>query len=530
MTGDSKHGHATGQVAAYPLLAAIFPIISLYSANVGKVVFTDIGIPLLLATLVTAALYTVLRSFLRDPHRRALEMFVLIVLFYSYGFGVDHLRRAITSGGIRLVGTGVAAFSLLLAFGMLTRWLRKSGPSLSALTRVLNTCTGLAVAIAICTAAYAGLTLPQQAPRAPVPGLTPPETAEALPNIYYVIVDGYGREDVLRNLYDHDNSEFVGFLRDRGFFVADQSRTNYAMTLLSLAASMNMEYLDDMVAEAKATDTNPSGAAMFVNSKVLRFLHHAGYQSVSFSSGVGLQPLGTDAYLKPRSALSEFDNALINATPVRFVLNRFKQAYQHRAHRDRVLYILSSLGYLPKYDPPQFVFAHIVSPHPPFVFDAKGNPLAPDMAFTFADGSYYTDRASRESYVSGYRDQVAFLNTQLRHAIDRIVAADPTAVIILQGDHGPGSQLQWEDPDASNFWERMTILNAYRLPGHDANALLHTDISPVNSFRIVLNAYFEQSLVLLPDRSYFSKGSDAYTFIDVTDAASGPFVNPEGSG
>ena len=50
--------------------------------------------------------------------------------------------------------------------------------------------------------------------------------------------------------------------------------------------------------------------------------------------------------------------------------------------------------------------------------------------------------------------------------------------------------------------EELAILNAYYLPGVDAEELLYPKISPVNTFRVILNAYFQENLPLLEDRSY----------------------------
>jgi len=54
----------------------------------------------------------------------------------------------------------------------------------------------------------------------------------------------------------------------------------------------------------------------------------------------------------------------------------------------------------------------------------------------------------------------------------------------------------------------MPILNAYALPGVDPAQALYPSISPVNSFRVVLNRYFGTDLPLLEDRSYFAPNQD----------------------
>jgi hypothetical protein len=53
------------------------------------------------------------------------------------------------------------------------------------------------------------------------------------------------------------------------------------------------------------------------------------------------------------------------------------------------------------------------------------------------------------------------------------------------------------------FKETVAILNAYYFPDGEYDAL-YPSISPVNSFRIVLNHFFNQDYDILPDLSYFT--------------------------
>jgi hypothetical protein len=71
------------------------------------------------------------------------------------------------------------------------------------------------------------------------------------PDVYYIILDGYGRQDVLQREYGFDNTEFIHALRARGFYVADCSESNYAHTLYSLASSLNYDYLDTLGATGR---------------------------------------------------------------------------------------------------------------------------------------------------------------------------------------------------------------------------------------------------------------------------------------
>jgi len=48
----------------------------------------------------------------------------------------------------------------------------------------------------------------------------------------------------------------------------------------------------------------------------------------------------------------------------------------------------------------------------------------------------------------------------------------------------------------------------------------YDDITPVDTFRVILDQFFDAELPLLPDQSFFSTWSAPYRFVDVTDRAS----------
>ena len=58
------------------------------------------------------------------------------------------------------------------------------------------------------------------------------------PAIYYIILDGYARSEVMRELFDFDNTAFLERLERKGFFVARGSNANYCQTPLSRLSSL----------------------------------------------------------------------------------------------------------------------------------------------------------------------------------------------------------------------------------------------------------------------------------------------------
>jgi hypothetical protein len=101
------------------------------------------------------------------------------------------------------------------------------------------------------------------------------------PDIYYIILDGYGREDILKELYHYDNSSFSQALNNRGFNITAQSQSNYIQTILSLASSLNMEYLSGT---PSTLPIRGQLMGLIDQSRTRIFLELIGYQYVAFST------------------------------------------------------------------------------------------------------------------------------------------------------------------------------------------------------------------------------------------------------
>jgi hypothetical protein len=177
----------------------------------------------------------------------------------------------------RLLTTGIAPGSvslLIIIFTPMANFATASGTRWASISSATATCfTHLAAAIAlICgSSRLRRRDLPQSfwkdgagGPRllfglarwgySDLTADRPPAQAASLtlppgrpPDVYFLVVDGYARQDTLSKVYGLDNSPFLGFLRDHGFYVADAARSNYAQTGLSFSSSLNMNYLDPAV-------------------------------------------------------------------------------------------------------------------------------------------------------------------------------------------------------------------------------------------------------------------------------------------
>jgi hypothetical protein len=162
-------------------------------------------------------------------------------------------------------------------------------------------------------------------------------------------------------------------------------------------------------------------------------------------------------------------------------------AYEARRHQ--IAATFDNLAEFAQKEGSYFVFAHVLAPHPPFIFDAGGNPKTNWRPFGIADGSHWAGRlGTRSGYIAGYRSQIQHISSLLMGAIEEILRnSEIPPIIIVQAHHGPGAYFDWNSIERTDLTERIGILNACHLPGCDAGCL-YPGIKPVNSLRMCSRA------------------------------------------
>lgn len=478
------------RVPFYPILCGIYPIVALAAYNIAEISLKVAVRPLVVTLGVCIVLLGLARLFLRDWHRAALAVLSLVFIFFMYGH-VYNLLEDVTIANVSIFRhrTLLPSMSILLLLLWYLIAFRLKQPA--GWTLWLNL-------LAIYLLIYPTFTIVSNVFRQnAAESVAQAAEVEVVvdkdqPDIYYIVLDAYGREDVLQNMFGYDNSSFVEALRQRGFYVAECSQANYAYTNFSLTSSLNYEYLDVLnVAGSRVERT-----ALLKHSALRGFLEENGYTTVAFPTGWAFTEWkDADLYLdfdRPVSTLDEFETLILNTTVFRAIADLKLVNTSDTTNKDirrlRVLSLLDKIKELPRLDDNLFVFAHIVVPHRPYTFGPNGE--IPDY-----DGK----TATYEHTADAYLDQVEFISKETLKIVDALLKDSETPpIIIIQGDHGLSADL------TNNAVERMPILNAYYLPGVDMDTVLYPTISPVNSFRLVLNTYFDQNLSILEDSSYYA--------------------------
>jgi hypothetical protein len=509
----------------YPLLIAAFPVVSVYAHNVYETKPEELWAPLAVCVAATLAAWWGLSRWLGDGHRAGLVASLAVALFFTIEQNVQGLSDLLTGMSYYwiyhefVLPWGPVAVSEVALFGLLT-WLavaRVKAPR--SWTPALNAFALALVAMPAGSALQALANGPParkwEAAAFDTSAWSPPPPAQR-PDVYYVILDGFARADVLRDLYDFDAGPFLEGLARRGFFVAGRSTSNYSQTRLSLSSSLNADYINNRGLR-HVPDEGPL-RVMMAGNRVVKAFRRLGYRFISFASGYELTEMtGADEYLTPFSYMSEFHRLLLRMTPLPHLMPTPAQRDAYTMARERVLYALDTLPEVAKLSGPKFVFAHVACPNPPFIFGENGEDVADrSVDFSMFDGDDFTS-GSRDDYLRGYRRQVAFLTRKVEAVVDGMLKNSPAPpVIILQADHGPGLRLNHGDPEKTDARERLGILNAYHFPAA-APSGLHDAITPVNAFRLVFNACLGANLELLEERSYLSSWDLPFDFKNATD-------------
>ncbi len=497
----------------HTILLALFPVLFLYSVNIAETSITETIRPALILLAFSGLLWLILIIFTKNIIKAGLIVSVLLILTFLFGPVRDIITPMMWSHPQRYLFVFESVLFVLSIFFVLKmkRNLEKTNFLLNIIAIVLvvtSTITAISTYISGQKANGSNQTEIFSSADFIIP--------DNLPDIYYIITDGYGRSDVLNKLYGYDNSNFINYLKDKGFFVADKSLSNYSQTTTSLPSSLNMTYIDKAANQMGKSSANVIPLVNMIKSnQVSKLLKNIGYTTVAFATGYWDTELKDSDlfYSSDQTKLTDFESLVLDMTPASKILSKI-YSYYYDSRRETITFTLNKLGKLPKTDKPKFVFAHIPAPHEPYVFDEYGNEIEPSVPILIPGKA---DFRSFEEKNRKYCNFAEWLNSRLILVLDNILKDTINQpIIIIQADHGSNSYLMQGDSSYVGLIEKLAILNAYYFPDKYYESL-YDSISPVNSFRVIFNHYFGAKLEKLEDKYYFSRFDTPYDLIDVTD-------------
>ena len=501
----------------YPFIVAVFPALALYTYNTQELSPSELVVPFAVALSLASLMLLCTWLVMGNVHKAALIVSLFLALLYSTAYiftltgwlGVDS----------SYLGWMLLALIWVLLYPFLLYLVARTSRVLRYPTIILN--VAMVVMLLISVIRVGTYEFQRIGGRSPSGSHTELQLDvseyEIPPDIYYIVLDRYANAHTLAEAYDFDNSDFLNRLMEQGFYVANESFANYVRTSESLASSLNMEYIDYM--DEASSDLLPLNEKL-ENHAVQRLLQAAGYEFIHVGSWWG--PLRENKYADVNinycTRTDMFSEYILTATmpyTVSAELGIIGDLPMRQWRRTR--FEFEALARIPQEyaGTPTFTFAHFMISHTPYVFDSDGSYLSPEEA---------KKKSNRDNYV----DALNVTNEMVIELVQDLKStSEVPPIIILQADEGPypdrylasDRTFRWEQATDTEVKEKMGILNAYCLPGVDcSNPRLYSSISPVNSFRMVLDLYFGTSLRPLDDRSYvYANYSRPYKFLDVTD-------------
>ena len=284
--------------------------------------------------------------------------------------------------------------------------------------------------------------------------------------------------------WGYDNSPFLDFLRLHKFQVVTNARANYASTPECISASLNMAYPMPLP-KTKIADLAPLNylCGTIQAAEAPRRLQAAGYRLINLSLfDLCDQPR---FYWYQGANQSSLAGLIFDSSAFGHLLNDLSAMTGMLKGRTnlRIFVRLVEIA-AESSDAPRFVYAHLMMPHWPLAFNRYGQTLS-------------WGEKPRQVNKENYLEHLLFANQLLTNTVATILAKSKTSpIIIIQGDHG--FRLLSGQGGAR---EKTTILNAYHLPDATPD-WSYPGITPVNTFRMVLNRYFGTGYPYLPDRQF----------------------------
>lgn len=497
----------------HPLLLAAYPVLFLFAQNLTEVGLGETYQPILRAAAVAIGITLLAGLVLRDLRRGALIASAVVVVWFAYGYIADLARPLEPSRDVLL-----GACAVFLVIVALLAWRLRPG-RIAALTTAVNVVALLLVVLTLVDI------VPHQLSRGAIAaGATDTQRPAAAPgsrDIWFLVFDRYGNEQAMQDAAGVDN-DLPEWLEAQGFTVARGAHANYGRTALSLAATLNMTTLDDVVA-TMGTDTDDATPIneMLQDHRVGRFLQDHGYRYIHVGSWWA--PTKTNRIADENPVLSSQTDfgTLLDDTTLSPTIDELMGAKappkHHLLHRAAALFDWNELDRVSREPGPKFVFGHILLPHEPYVFKANGE---------------YSELSEEDSrfLAAGLAAQLSYTNDRIRGLVTQLLAVPEAErpIIIIAADEGPYPErynrdqmgFDWSQATDEELVTKFGVLQAMYLPGEapaDAPAP-YQDMTVINTFPIVLDRYFGEDIPLLPDRSYTSRvWARPYDLIDVTE-------------
>jgi hypothetical protein len=332
----------------------------------------------------------------------------------------------------------------------------------------------------------------------------PPIGLSEKPDVFVVVLDGYAGNRTLESDFGLDRSTVVHDLEELGFEVPASAWSVYPATRSSLPSLLDMSYPLETGSDLTPMTEKRLSDTIGGSNSLSSILSAEGYELVMIESGWSGSRCGPEvdkcvaSPVMDEAMFSIAERSVAGRSILRSLGYAFTVGAQHT-----MSWLDANAPILSADSQPNFVFAHVMVPHPPFFLD--------DSCRTRFGEEHNGVQFSRPGDDPRERRNAYLKQTQ---CVDQFIAdlsrrIQPDDIIVVVGDHGTDQRNQLvRDPETwsrADLAERFNVFLAVRDgPGCSVG---ETVILP-NIFRRVLSCLSTQGLEELEPRMFKYAGRD----------------------
>lgn len=473
------------KLALPAILISIFPPLFLYFNNIGLVKFEEIIKPLMALLLLPLVIYILLLSFNKLNARNASIFTMLFAFVYNF---------RIIENGITFVFPRMRYWHIIILFGFFLSTICLIIYSFNSEELLKEISTIISVVMLALILFNIFTSIPKWSSKKPPDTIVDSSMINEndkedydytpTPNVYYFIFDEFASFEQIEKYYGYKNTDLLNFFEDNYFSNSLDSYNEVASTNVVTTNIINMEY----VVSSKDNIDNPEYVNnLRANGTLFNFFRDHGYNVDVLGTA---QPYGEIAVNDSYSEAIEESVTISGETAFNLIFNQtILYPLNIGGHNVSGLpySIKSSMQYMmnPSNIPqePTFLWAHFIFPHEPFYVDRNGKGVPTNQQKNWKDKQYYLG-------------QYIYATKIMIKIFENIIENDPTAVIIVQSDHGARDSLGQGELKFSEE-DKSRILNAVYYGGEKEIMDSIHGHSAVNTLRLVLNSLFQTEYDML---------------------------------
>jgi hypothetical protein len=437
--------------------ATLSPVLTIWAGNLGLIPKLERLVLIACAYLLLGALvYLTLVRIIGDSRVATFVSFFTLLVLTSSGQVLDRWPWAWRWAA------AVAAIGVLGVIVVRLRDLRALDVMVAALAAAL-------LIPPLLSGGWAALSDGQPHPD-PRPASHMPPMANK-PDIVLVVLDGYTSLPVLREFFGQEDTRLIPELAQSGFRVIEPVFTPYSMTHLTLSSLLELDY----VGEPGRSVADRLGG----ENRLVDVLDANGYEITMVEPGWHMSECGDRIdHCVPSPFVDESVDAVLSQSMFWGLIEPIVGSAFTEGARHAMSWSLDNIEQLVGNDRRDFLFVHVLAPHPPLFLDGdcdivdEGRRRVTEFAEVTSVGPDVAD-----ARLNGYAGQVECVNHFVRSLAHSVVGSD--AIVFVTGDHGSDALSQLatrpEEWSESQILDRMgTFLAVKAPPGCESTSALTT--------------------------------------------------------